>query len=49
MICHRQLVAKRKKMGVTVNENPRFTDYLHYAERLGLGVANPDKITHVKA
>jgi hypothetical protein len=49
MICHRQLVAKRKEMGVAVNENPRFTDYLHYAERLGLGIANPEKIEYVKA
>jgi hypothetical protein len=48
MICHRQLVAKRKEMGVAVNENPRFTDYLHYAERLGLGIANPEKISYVK-
>jgi hypothetical protein len=48
MICHRQLVAKRKEMGVAVNENPRFTDYLHYAERLGLGIANPEKIDYVK-
>jgi hypothetical protein len=48
MICHRQLVAKRKEMGVAVNENPRFTDYLHYAERLGLGVANPEKIQYVR-
>jgi len=48
MICHRQLVAKRKEMGIAVNENPRFTDYLYYAERLGLGVANPDKIQYVK-
>jgi hypothetical protein len=48
MICHRQLVAKRKEMGVAVNENPRFTEYLHYAERLGLGIANPEKISYVK-
>jgi hypothetical protein len=48
MICHRQLVAKRKEMGIAVNENPRFTEYLHYAERLGLGVANPEKIVYVK-
>jgi hypothetical protein len=48
MICHRQIVAKRKEMGIAVNENPRFTDYLHYAERLGLGIANPDKIQYVK-
>jgi hypothetical protein len=28
-----------------VNDNPRFTDYLRYGEGLGLGVANPEKIT----
>jgi hypothetical protein len=36
-------------MGVAVNENPRFTNYLRYAETLGLGVADPAKIQHVKA
>jgi len=49
MVCHRQLVAKRKAMGVTVNEHPRYTEYLHYAETLGLGVADPARITHVLA
>jgi hypothetical protein len=48
MICHRQLGAKRVEMGIVANTNPRFTEYLHYAERLGLGIANPDKILHVK-
>ena len=35
---HRLIVEKRKAMNVTVNENPRFTEYLRYAEKLGLGV-----------
>ena len=48
MICHREIVAKRREMGREVNENPRFTEYLYYAERLGLGVASPDKIRLVK-
>jgi hypothetical protein len=48
MVGHRELVAKRKAMGVTVNEHPRFTEYLHYAEKLGLGIANPEKITLVE-
>jgi hypothetical protein len=48
MTCHRELVLKRKEMGVTVNENPRFTEYLHYAEKLKLGVANPEAITFDK-
>ncbi len=48
-VCHRELVAKRRAMGVTVNEHPRFTAYLAYAERLGLGVADPARITLVSA
>ena len=44
MICHNEIVAKREEMGVKVNKNPRYSEYLHYAERLGLGVADPDKI-----
>ncbi len=49
MICHRQIVAKRKEKGVAVNESPRFTEYLYYAEKLGLGVATPEKISYVLA
>jgi len=48
MVCHRALVAKRVEMGLAMNNNPRFTEYLHYAERLGLGIANPERILHVK-
>jgi hypothetical protein len=47
MTCHRQIVAKRKEMGIAPNEHPRFTAYLYYAEKLGLGVATPEKIEHV--
>jgi len=49
MVCHDLLVAKRKAMKVTVNEHPRYTDYLRYGERLGLGVADLKKIEHLKA
>jgi hypothetical protein len=49
MTGHRELVAKRKAMGVTVNEHPRFTEYLYYAEKLGLGVATPAKIEVIEA
>jgi hypothetical protein len=49
MVCHRELVAKRKAMGVTVNEHPRFTEYLRYAQELGLGVADPKRIEYVLA
>jgi hypothetical protein len=48
MTCHRELVAKRKEMGIQVNESPRWTEYLYYAEKLGLGVANPENIKLVQ-
>lgn len=48
MICHHQIVQKRKEMNVQVNEHPRFTEYLRYAERLGLGIADTEKIQHVR-
>jgi len=47
MVCHQAIVAKRKDMGIKVNEHPRYTEYLRYAERLGLGVVEPGKIQHV--
>jgi hypothetical protein len=47
MVCHRLLVEKRKSMKVKVNEHPMYTGYLRYAERLELGVADPEKIEHV--
>ncbi|NOZ61350.1 MAG: DUF362 domain-containing protein [Calditrichaeota bacterium] len=49
MTCHNLLVQKRKEMGVKVNEHPRFTEYLRYAERLGIGVADPAKIEVISA
>jgi hypothetical protein len=45
MVCHQEITAKRQEMKIAVNDNPRFTDYLRYGEELGLGVANPEKIT----
>jgi hypothetical protein len=48
MACHQELAIKRREQGVTVNDNPRFTEYLRYAETLGLGVVAPDKLTVVK-
>jgi hypothetical protein len=48
MTCHRLMVEKRKSMHVKVNEHPIFTDYLRYAQRLGLGIADPEKIEHIK-
>jgi hypothetical protein len=49
MICHNKMLEKRKAMGVKVNEHPKYTEYLRYGEKLGLGVAAPEKITVVKA
>ena len=49
MACHDELVAKRKEMKVTVNEHPRFTEYLRHAESLGLGVVDAAKLKIVKA
>ena len=49
MVCHGLLVQKRKEMGVEVNEHPRFTEYLRYGERLGLGIADPARIEVVQA
>lgn len=44
---HDQMVAKRKEMGVRVNEHPKYTEYLRYAETLGIGVADPSRIEHM--
>ncbi|MCP4633682.1 MAG: DUF362 domain-containing protein [candidate division Zixibacteria bacterium] len=48
MTCHDIILAKRKSMGVKVNEHPRYTDYLRYGEKLGLGIADKTKIKHIK-
>jgi hypothetical protein len=47
-VCHNLIVEKRKSMKVKVNEHPVFTEYLRYAERLGLGIADPAKIQRVR-
>ena len=44
MVGHRHLVAVRRAKGVRVDENPRYTEYLHYGEKLGLGIADPARI-----
>ena len=48
LVCHDLLVRKRKEMGVKVNEHPRMTEYLRYAQKLGLGIADPGRIEHIK-
>lgn len=47
MVCHKLMVKKRKKMNLNVNEHPRFTEYLHYSQRLGLGITDPKEINHI--
>lgn len=42
-----EMLKKRKAdPNVKVNNSPRYTDYLRYAERVGLGIADPKKIKH---
>ena len=48
MACHQELTAKRREKGIAVNDHPRFTEYLRYAETLGLGVVAPGRLTLVK-
>jgi hypothetical protein len=49
MLCHNLIVEKRRQMKVKgFNQHPRYTEYLRYAERLGLGVTNPATIKHIK-
>jgi len=48
MVCQQAIVAKRKSMAVKVNEHPKFTEYLRYAERLGIGQVSPDRLRHVR-
>jgi hypothetical protein len=42
------LAAKRKEMGIQVNDHPSFTDYLRDGEKLGLGVADARKIKVIR-
>jgi hypothetical protein len=42
--CHDLILAKRKEKRAKVNEHPRFTEYLRYAQKLGLGVTDLKKI-----
>jgi len=49
MTCHNLIVQKRKEMNVKVNEHPMYTEYLRYAQRLGLGVADPARIAFTQA
>jgi len=48
MVCHTMLVEKRKSMGVRVDEHPMYTEYLRYAQRLGLGRVDRDGMRHVR-
>jgi hypothetical protein len=48
MTCHNLLLQKRKEMNVKVNEHPMYSDYLRYAQRLGLGIADPARIDFLR-
>ena len=47
-VCHEELVAERKKQGVRVNEHPVYTEYLRYAEKLGLGITKKESVQYVQ-
>ena len=44
VICYDMLMQKRKAAGLRVVDHPKHTEYFRYAERLKLGMADPDKI-----
>jgi hypothetical protein len=46
-VCHNLMVKKRKEMKVKVNEHPRFTEYLRYAQKLEMGITDPQKTEHI--
>lgn len=48
MICHIDITKKRKEKKRSVGSDSRYTDYLHQGEQLGLGIADPEKIEHIK-
>jgi hypothetical protein len=44
---YQEILRMRKAdKNVKVNNSPRYTDYIRYAEKLGLGIADPNKIKH---
>jgi len=49
MHCQGLMAAKRKAMGAKQSDHPRYTDYLRDAQRLGLGVVDPEHLRVVKA
>jgi len=48
MTCHNLIVQKRKTMDAKTNLHPKYTKYLHTGEKYGLGIADPQKIKHIK-
>jgi hypothetical protein len=42
------LKMRKADESVKVNDSPRYIEYIKYAEKLGIGVANPDKVEHKK-
>lgn len=47
LICHQKMVEKRKSMKIRVDEHPRYTEFFRYAQRLGLGIGDREKIEHI--
>jgi len=47
-VCHNLLVEIRKSKGVKVNEHPKYIEYFRYAQKLKLGITDPDQIEHVR-
>ncbi len=43
--CQQIIAAKRGEMGIATVDHPRYTDYLLEAQKLGLGVGDPRKIS----
>lgn len=48
-IGYKEILAKRKTdPSIKINDSPRYTEYLRTAQKLGLGVTDPDKVDHKK-
>jgi hypothetical protein len=46
--CQREITAMRSAHGIVPTDSPRYTEYLTYAETLGLGVVDPARVRVVQ-
>jgi hypothetical protein len=46
--CQREITAMRTARGIVPSDSPRYTEYLTYAEQLGLGVVDPARVRVVQ-